>query len=179
MNATAPTFDFETAPDWNVSTDTLLPTGNYVVTIVTAEGGRSSNQNPQIEVDCSCDQGSRKDWLVYGSPNDTKGTGVSKVATLFRLAGVQLLNTDVGPDGLISPTKIAQLVGKKVGIVVRKEKDDDKYPRIAGYCPIDAVQATAAPASGGGSGSASDLDIPFLREELPYSFEAWRAQAHA
>lgn len=159
MNATAPTFDFEGAADWSVSTDTLLPTGNYVVTIVTAEGGRSSNQNPQVEVDCSCDQGSRKDWLVYGSPNDTKGTGVSKVATLFRLAGVQLLNTDIGPDGLIQPAKIAQLVGKQVGIVVRKEKDEDKYPRIAGYCPTDAVKATAAaPAT---SGSPSDADIPF------------------
>lgn len=157
--ATAPIFDFENAPDWNIG-DSILGVGDYVTEITSASGGRNKNNNPEIQLEVGCLEGSRRDWLVYGSPNDTKGVGVSKVATLFRVAGVQLLNTDVNPDGTIKDEKVAQLVGRKVGTIVRKEKPEDEYPRVKGYVPPDEIAAVTT-ATATATTSGNDADIPF------------------
>jgi len=154
-----PTFDFEGAEPWDVSTDNILPIGNYACEIVSASGGLNRNGNKEVQIEVSCAEGSRRDWLVYGTPNDTKGAGVSKVATLFRVAGVQLVNTDQEADGKLADAKVAQLVGKKVGVVVRKEKEEDKYPRVKGYVPVEAVQSVAPPTTS--RPGPSDQDIPF------------------
>jgi len=159
QTATEPIFDFENAEPWNVG-DSILGIGDFVCEITSATSGRNKNNNPEVQVEVGCLEGSRRDWLVYGSPNDTKGIGVRKVATLFGVAGVQLLNTDVSPDGTIKEEKVRQLLGKKVGVLVRKEKPEDEYPRIAGYVDPSAIQGGAATTSTASS-SGSDADIPF------------------
>ncbi len=162
------TFDFESAESWDVSTATLLPNGNHVCEIRDATTGRSSGNFPQIELEVFNDNGSRKDWLVYG---DQGGYGVRKVATLFRMAGVQLSNEDQDADGCLTQAAVERLNGKKVGVVIRDEEDrrnpGQTRPRIKGYVDpstIDTAQAVAASAgssSRGGSSPVADEDIPF------------------
>ena len=152
-------FDFEGAEKWETNTDSYLPVGNHVVEITSAEGGRSKNGHPQITLEVGNELGTKKDWLVYSEKN-----GVSKVATLFEIAGVQLLNTDQDETGALLAPKVAQLVGKKVGVVVREEpslKDPTKmYANIKGYVPVEAIKDVAPVATASASG-VSDDDIPF------------------
>ena len=152
-------FDFEGAEKWETSTDSYLPVGNHVVEITRAEGGRSRNGHPQITLEVGNALGTKKDWLVYSEKN-----GVSKVATLFEIAGVNLLNTDQDDTGALKEAKVAQLVGKKVGVVVREEpslKDPSKmYANIKGYVPVEAIADAAPVVSASPSGVAED-DIPF------------------
>lgn len=162
------TFDFENADTWEVSTATLLGKGNHVCEIRDAMSGRSSGGYPQVELEVFNENGSRKDWLVYG---DKGGYGVQKVATLFRMAGAALSNSDVGEDGLLAQGAVSRLNGKKVGVVVRDE-EDRRNPgqtrlRIKGYVDpstIDTAQAVVASAgvsSRGASSPIADEDIPF------------------
>jgi hypothetical protein len=152
-------FDFEGAKSWDVSQDTFLKEGNHVVEILSADGSeRSKAGHPQITLEIGNAQGTKKDWLVYGEAN-----GVSKVATLFRAAGVHLMNTDVGDDGALLEAKIKQLVGKQVGAVLRDEpsfKDPTKvYANVKGYLPAADVKPLATQAIGtNGGATASSVD---------------------
>lgn len=153
-------FDFENAQSWDVSTDTLLPVGNHVCTIESAESGDSKGGYPQIELEVSGEKGTRKDWLVYKEEN-----GVRKVATLFRAAQVAISNDDQDEStGKLKDEAVARLVGKKVGVIVREEesyKEPGKMvPRIKGYVDPAVIAATPEPA-GVTAGTVRDEDIPF------------------
>lgn len=152
-------FDFENAESWDVSTDTLLPVGNHVCTIKSAEVGKSSGGFPQVELEVEGEKGTRKDWLVYG---DTGGYGVRKVATLYRAVGVELSNGDQDEGGQLTSAAVARLVGKKVGVVVHLEDDRREpgktRPRIKGYVDPSVIGAVSEPVAAGG---VRDEDIPF------------------
>lgn len=153
-------FDFENAETWVPNQGTFLPEGNWVVTITSAEPATSKQGNPQILLQIADSQGrEKKDWQTYG-----EATGVSKVATLFRSAGVQLLNSDV-TGGVISPAKVAQLVGRSVGVVMRDEpsfKDPSKvYAEVQGYLPPEDVRPLAAAVAPVAAGATDPADLPF------------------
>ena len=156
-------FDFEKAEPWEVSTATLLPIGNHICTITSAEAGESSGGFPQLEVEVEGDKGTRKDWLVYG---DRGGYGVQKIVALYRFSGTELSNDDQGEDGKLKPEAVARLVGKKVGVVVHEE-DDRREPgkkrlRVKGYVDPSLIgNVTAQEPAAAVAGGISDDDIPF------------------
>lgn len=156
---------FAQADAWDVSTDTILPVGNHLVTVVEADDTTAkSSGNPQVHVKLQNDGGSIQDWIAYHS--DFLG----KVVSIFDAAGV-----DRPQDGEFDPADnmrltascIRRLLNKKVGIVVREENDQEGKPRkrVQGYVTPDKISggstgngfatATAAPAS------TADDDIPF------------------
>jgi hypothetical protein len=154
---TPPQFDFEEAPSWDVSQGTFLGEGNHVVEVKEAGRSLSKNGGPQIALVIGNNLGEKKDWLTYSEKN-----GVSKVATLFRAAGVQLLNADVEEDGQIAEAKVQQLIGKKVGAVLRNEpsfKDPTKvYAEVQGYLPAADVKPLPTQAIGTGGGATASAD---------------------
>jgi hypothetical protein len=128
-----------------------------VVTILKAEGSRTKKDNPQIELEVGNESGTLRDWLVYAEEN-----GVRKVATLFRIAGIPLRNTDQDDSGELKDEVIEKLLAKKVGIVVVQEESYSKpgtmFTGIKGYVPPEAiVKGEAVPATAG----VADDDLPF------------------
>lgn len=175
-----PHFDFENTPAWEVSTSTLLPVGNHVVTVDVAESTKTRNDNNQIELSLSNAQGSIRDWVVYAEEN-----GVAKVVALFGAAGQALSNEDQDENGQLTPACVARLDGKKVGIVINEEpdyKDATKTRRrVKGYVApgqVDAdvpIDTSGLPAV---SSQGADDDIPFMAEPVPFEFDPFHAHSN-
>jgi hypothetical protein len=174
-------FDFNSIDPFEPNRDDLLPAGEYVVTIASAENSDTQNGNPQIEVEVGNDLGTRKDWIVYGSASDTNGFGLRHVVGLFASAGVELKDADAkmedngqgGQRPRMTDAALKKLVGKKVGVVIKDEPAYDKatkrpdpsklVPRVQGYLKPDKVDTAKQPepvAAGGGQ-PVKDEDIPF------------------
>lgn len=150
-------FDFENAKPWEVSTSTLLPVGDHVVTLRGATSNSTRNRNPQIELEGYNDHGSRKDWVVYAEEN-----GVRKVVALFQAAGVPLSNEDQDEDGRLTQEAVDRLNGKRVLMVVREETYQGKTnPRVKGYLPATESDIPADTTGLPEANSGNDLDIPF------------------
>lgn len=163
---------FESVERWEqrLTSESLLPAGDHVVTIVEAEGDTASTGNPQIVMRLEAPAGYLRHYETYHDQH------LSKVAALYDCADVQVPQVgefDPGDRMRISDKAIARLVGRKVGVVVRMEPDQNdsskEWPRVAGY--VEPARVTGEPdtrglpSSGGGfsSGSSvtSDDEIPF------------------
>ena len=154
-------FSFETVDPWVPSQGVHLKEGNWVVTIQEAEPATSKNGNAQIKLQLASDQGEKKDWLTYGGSE----VGVQKLVGLFRGAGVQLLDSDA-VEGVVKPEKVAQLVGKQVGVVLRDEpsfKDPSKvYAEVQGYLIPSEVKPLP------GQGTAAVTAAPTNTDEIAF-----------
>ena len=160
---------FEQTEAWEPYLDRYIrEEGNYVLTITSAEGGTTSNDNPQIEVKLEGPAGSIRDWVIYHSGQ------LSKVVGIFTAAGVKMPQPgefDPADNSRLTDGCIGRLIGRKVGTVVRKEdsyKDPSKTVlRVQGYVPPgritdDAPADTRGPAGDVASTSnAGEPDIPF------------------
>lgn len=152
-------FDFENLEPWDASTPSLLPVGDHDVTIDLAVSSRTRNGNPQIEIDASNVQGSRRDWIVYAEEN-----GARKVVALFLAAGVPLPSqADQDASGQLSDECVARLVGRRARMIVRLE---DSYknpgtqePRVKGW--VACSPTGGRPAGLPTRSAAVDDDIPF------------------
>lgn len=107
----------------------LLPNGNHVCSILSAESSKTRDREPQTELEVGNDEGTRKDSIVYG---DSGGFGVRRVAALFRAAGVAVSNADQDQDGQLRQECVARLVSRRVGVVVYEG-------RIKGYVNPDVI----------------------------------------
>jgi hypothetical protein len=134
-------FDYGSAEAWKVSTDTMLPVGNHVVTIMDPIMGEAGTGNPQIELRVENEQGKMRDWLVI-TPNT-----IGKVVSVFDAAGVERPQPgEFNPDsGVLTDRCVDRLHNRKVGVVVREEVDNRDTSkmrrRIMGY--LDAHQMNA------------------------------------
>lgn len=159
---------FESTEAWETSLDNLLPVGNHAVKIVEAEGGTTSNQNPQITLKFENDSGSIRAWEAYHSDF------LSKIVALYQAAEVQLPQPgefDPGDNCRLSDDCIDRLRNRWVGIVVREEDDrlnpGQKRSRVKGYVPVAKLGGTVkAPAqqfaaSVSVSSDPGEPDIPF------------------
>lgn len=160
---------FESAERWDVSTDTLLPVGNHVVTIIQAENGTTrTSGNPQIELKLENAQGSMRDWMVYNEKL------LGKVSSLYEAAGVQLPQTgEFNPEDHCRLTQkcVDRLTSKKVGIVIREEpqRDDPTKMRrvIKGYVTPDRITSDM-PADTRGLPQAGQAASPVADDDLPF-----------
>jgi hypothetical protein len=155
---------FQSTDAWEVQTERLLPDGNHVVTIQSAEDGTSSGQHPQIELEVSNSQGRLRDWLVITDAS------IGKVVALAQAASVELPSDEDILDGLrLKQSWMDKLVGKKVGIVARDEpdyKDPTKTrTRIQGYVAPERIKASDVPPNGETdfihAPAKAKADIPF------------------
>lgn len=96
-----------------------LPAGNHTVTIQSAAISRRDG-NLWVELEVGSEKGVQHDAMACGDRGD-----VRRLATIFEVAGVGLGRN---ADGGISEAALAQLVGKRIGVVVRREQ-------ILGYAP--------------------------------------------
>lgn len=155
---------FEEADPWEVSTDTLLPVGNHVVSITEAEDDTNSKGNPTLALKFENAAGSIKDWEHYSE------TFLRKIVALYQHAGLEIPQEgEFDPDDhcRLTGKKRAQLVGKKIGIVVREEpRNDDPskmQKRVQGFVDPSQIDADlpvdASPYAS--VASSVDDDIPF------------------
>jgi hypothetical protein len=179
MSATNP---FATEEAWDVSTGTILAgdldtgygKGNHLCTVDSIDGaGSSSGGHPQVEINCSNEQGQIRDWIVVIPQT------IGKVVNFTDACGLERpTDEQVRPDGTgfrLDPQYLAQAVGKQVGVIVRKERNDldpskpdkdrvkgyvtpDKLNASGGATPTGAAEAFAKPAN---TQAPIDDDIPF------------------
>lgn len=169
------TFDFSQEEAWETSTSTILPPGNHICFIHEQEGpnadpleSESSGGHPQIAMKLVKGEYDIRDWVVI-----TRNS-MGKALQLFEAAGLG----NPGDMSIPSPewsAFVAKLKGKKVGVIVRQQRDErpEAKPnamvtRVQGYCtPAEIGQSESdAPADTAGmassnSSSQQDDDIPF------------------
>lgn len=159
---------FATAEAWEVSTDTILPAGDYRVKVMDIDGaGNSSGGHPQIELRLGNAVGAIRDWIVV-IPS-TQG----KVTQLFDALGLDRpTNDQVATEGTgwrFTPSYLDQAHGREVGIVVREEPDmkdpSRTRTRVKGYVKPDMIGSDVTPADAGQGFShpqaPKDEDFPF------------------
>lgn len=128
----------------------LLPPGNYEVEVTEALEGKSSSDNPQLELELTAISGEHKDgsirdWIVVIP------TTAGKVKQILGAFGVG--------DNLDGTVKFeaSDLMGKRARIVVRNETYDGKErTRVKAY----EESKGEAPASSNGKKSDEE-DLPF------------------
>jgi hypothetical protein len=156
---------FKSEKAWSVNegSGVILPAGDHVVEVLDADGeGTSSGGYPQLEVKCGNADGEIRDWIVV-IPST-----IGKVVQLTDAAGVDRpTDEQVVADGAgyrLDAKYLDQLVGKKVGIIVREEPDRNDpsrtRTRVKGYVPSGQIAASDVP-SGPAQQQIADDDIPF------------------
>lgn len=170
MTATNP---FATETAWDVGDGgSILSAGDHLVKVIDLDGeGNSKNGYPQIEVKLGNDQGDIRDWIVV-IPST-----IGKVVQLTDAAGLERPNdTEVSLEGSgyrFTPTYLARLLGKEVGVIVREEPDRNDpsrtRTRVQGYVTRDKITTTdgtpvASFSQPQATPSAADDSIPFLWE---------------
>ena len=158
---------FASEDAWEVSTDTILPAGDYVLDVLEAESGLSSGNYPQVELKLGNDQGTIRDWVVITQ------NSIGRVVQLTDALGL-----DRPGDGefnaetlALSDAYIAKMVGRRVGVVVRSEPDYNDptktRDRVKGYVKPEAIGASDATSPGDAlafstaATGADDDSIPF------------------
>jgi hypothetical protein len=147
----------------------ILPPGEHVCRIDSAEESTSSGGHPQFELEMRCTAGdyvggSIRDWIVITSAT------LGKVRQLLEATGLQI------PSGAFA-FDASSLRGRGVKILVREEPTQDgtgTRSRVKAYMAASGDNGFAAPAGvigaassqlplGGASSSAQqhDDDIPF------------------
>ena len=158
---------FAQADAWDVSTDTMLPVGNHVVTIIEADDQTAkSSGNPQLHLKMQNENGSIQDWVAY------HGDFLGKIVSVFDAAGIERPGDgEFDPDDnyRLTASCIRRVRDKKVGIVIREEEDNREpgkmRKRVQGYVTPDKITGDIpADTSGLATATASsvaDDDIPF------------------
>ena len=167
-------FDFTTTDPWEVSTDTILPAGNYVGTITEAEDDTSSGGHPQINLRLEDEEGrgAIRDWLTITEASFGKVVALAQAASCQPTEAEQKGFADKG--GRAPKSWLNKLVGKRVGFVVRDEpdyKDPTKMrQKVQGYVLPERVAGKTGPApssevtpanAAAAPVSASDDALPF------------------
>lgn len=174
-------FNWDSAEEWTVSQGVLLGKGNWVTEILSAEKGKSSKGNHQIEIEYGCNEGTIREWLVV-----TTGT-VGKLLSLSRGTGVNLSNEVKqfvsANNGEVPDNWAKALVGKRVGIIVRDEDDDRNpgktRPRVQSHVPPEEIRPLAGQGSIGvtnanGTGAVASADPgpasphPAEQKDIPF-----------
>lgn len=156
---TTPSNPFAQAEAWEVGTSAILAAdmdtghglGNHLCTITEVDGSAvSGSGSPTIIVKTGNSQGDITNWLTVLPQT------IGKVVNLTDAAGIDRPSDEqVRPDGpgfRLDDKYLQQLIGKQVGVIVRKEKDnrDPTKPdrdRVKGYVEPDKL----SPRSGNGS----------------------------
>jgi hypothetical protein len=169
MTPESPENPFASERAWTVSEGgEILPAGEHVVEIEEADGGgKSSGGYPQIEVRLSNNEGQIRDWIVVIPATIGRVAMFTDAAGLERPTDEQV--TAEGAGYRLDPRYLDQLIGRKVGVVVRDEKDRNDpsrtRQRVAGYVPADSIAKSDVPSDTSGFEPAKQLvaddDIPF------------------
>lgn len=160
---------FRNTEPWEVSTETILGPGNYIVTIIEAEDGTSSGGHPQVSLLLKNDQGQIRAWQVITDAS------IGQIVALAQSAGIELPGDEDIVEGLrLRQAYYDRLIGKQVGIVVREEpswKDPTKMrSTVAGYVePAKITGSDATPqgaadqfvTAGNAATRRADSDLPF------------------
>jgi hypothetical protein len=151
---------FATEEAWEAGDSILVARPEpYLVDILEAEQGTSSGGYPEIVVKTGNEEGQITDWIVVTDATVGKVLMLTEAAGLDRPTDEQVSKVDKG--WALDPKYVQQLIGKKVGVKVRAEKDQrdptKTRDRVAGYVPADKASATPAPSGA----PAADDDIPF------------------
>jgi hypothetical protein len=159
---------FATEKAWAVG-EGILPAGDHVVEVLEASGtGTSSGGYPQIEVKVGNADGEIRDWIVVIPSTIGKVVQLTDAVGLPRPEDAQV-EAD-GPGFRLDPKYLDQLIGKKVGVLVRQEPDRNDptkmRDRVKGYVPASDIGPSDVPADtaglgNGGSPATDDEDIPF------------------
>jgi hypothetical protein len=163
-------FDFQNADAWSVSTDTMLPVGNHLVTIQNPVMSETSTGKPQLELKVENELGAIRDWLVI-TPNS-----IGKIVMLYDAAGVERPQEgEFNPEnGWLTDAAVDRLHGRKVGVVIREEVDNrdpsKMRRRVMGYTdahqmasdiPADTTGLPAVPAASASRPADEDDKVPF------------------
>lgn len=157
---------FEEADAW-VPSNTLDP-GDHLVTIASAVSTQTGNY-PQTELELSNTSGSIKDWITTMVPSEHKkgsSIGIQQIAALFDAAGVARPKEGEFDPGTmrIHQTALNRLAGKRVRIIVRREKNNKPDPETGVYKEYNRVKGYLSPA-GGPSDGADQTDA--MRDTAP------------
>jgi hypothetical protein len=157
---------FATEKAWAVG-EGILPAGDHVVEVLEASGtGTSSGGYPQIEIRVGNADGEIRDWIVVIPTTIGKVVQLTDAVGLDRPTDAQV-EAD-GPGYRLDPKYLDQLIGKKVGVLVRQEADRNDptkmRDRVKGYVPHGDIGPSDVPADTSGLSDAKpadDEDIPF------------------
>jgi hypothetical protein len=176
MSSDWESFDPKAADPWKVSETTILPKGNYVVSIDSVDVGRSKNGHPQLVIQLSCPDGEIRDYRVI-TPASFGG-----VLNLAVASGAELSEPELqyfkDNSGEPPMSWVKRLVGMKVGIVVdeKPKQNDPQYMRseVQGYVEAARIRrpgpkappaASEVPNDFGGFASAPQ---PVPDDEVPF-----------
>lgn len=138
--------DFDKVEAWKGAP--MLPLGWNTVTIETAEEGRSSGDNPQVELQYIGDGGSMRDWVVFTEAS------LGKAKALLKATG----HPAADKAEFEFPTH--ELPGRSLRVFVGEEqdyKDPSKMRRrVQAY---ERIGSSDVP--GSDDGHHQDDDIPF------------------
>jgi hypothetical protein len=167
-------FDFNNTESWDVSTGEYLMAGNHVVTIQDIEPGKSTRDNPQIRMTFGNANGIQKDRLTI-----TEAT-FGKVVALAQATGVAPTEEEQAyfqeNNGEPPASWLKRLLGKRLGIVVRMEDDQNgernertgevlQWARVKGYVTAESIAPSSdlgpAPQMAAQGGAAEDKSLPF------------------
>jgi hypothetical protein len=159
---------FAEAEAWGTNAGQYLPEGAFVCLMDEVEDVTAGTGNPQIKIHYVEEQTGRE-HTGFTSYHETF---LGKVVELYDSSGLARPGPgefDPADHCRINKEKVAQLRGKKVGVVLRKEdsgkKDGKQYVRLQGHVPPSKVP-NAPVNQNTQSGStgvqvADDDDIPF------------------
>jgi hypothetical protein len=171
-------FSFNPEEKWEVSTESVLPSGNHVVNIEELVEGTSSGNYPQVTVRSRNPQGMATDWITISSPQ-TFGKFTAFILALgVAEADYPQAGEDFDPEnGRVKQSYLDKIYAKygsnPVGVVVRDEPDNRKpgqtQTRVKGWVPAVEIKpgSDATPPGSqqdfatAGAGKAADDDIPF------------------
>jgi hypothetical protein len=169
MTPESPENPFASERAWTVSEGgEILPAGEHLVEIEEVDGGnKSSGGHPQIEVRLSNNEGQIRDWIVVIPATIGRVAMFTDAAGLDRPSDAQV--TAEGSGYRLDARYLDQLIGRKVGVVVRDEKDRNDptrtRQRVAGYVPASSVAGKSdVPSDTSGFDQPKQLvadDIPF------------------
>lgn len=157
---------------WEVSTGTMLPAGNHVCEVLSADAsGESSSGYPQVALEVGNADGSIRDWLVI-----TPKT-LGKIIQVIQALGLEPPSDEqVDPSThALAQGYVATWVGRRVGVVVRSEQDykdpTKTRERVQGYVKPDAIKTSdITPPSGAGShtGGAQPKATAPAHDDIPF-----------
>ncbi len=114
--------DMDKTEAW--SSNVMLPVGWHTVTITEAEEGKSSNDNPQIELRLEGENGSIRDWLILTEKS------MGKIKAAIVACGIEVKGGSWDFDA-------ETMVGRQVRIFVGEEDDrqnpGQKRKRVMAY----------------------------------------------
>ena len=151
-------FDFNNVQAFDAHAESLLPNGDHLVRINSAQAGLNKNNNLELAVEASNASGKRTDWIYYGSE-----FGQSKVVALCQATGVRLPSEgDWDENGVLTDAYTGLFVGKQGGMVVR----DDTYegvtrPKVKGWVHPSQLGTDTPADMPVNDVVADDDDIPF------------------